>query len=84
MHYCNKDIGYFGESIATNYIRNQGYIILERNFTCKLGEIDIIAKDKNFIVFIEVKTRYSSFYGNPSESITFRKQNKIYKTANYI
>ncbi|NFA59328.1 YraN family protein [Clostridium sporogenes] len=81
MHYCNKDIGYFGETIATNYIKNQGYIILEKNFRCKLGEIDIIAKDKNFIVFIEVKTRYSSFYGSPSESITFRKQNKIYKTA---
>ncbi|EPS50345.1 hypothetical protein CFSAN002367_12475 [Clostridium botulinum CFSAN002367] len=81
MHYCNKDIGSFGETIAVDYIKNCGYIILERNFRCKLGEIDIIAKDKNFIVFIEVKTRYSYIYGSPSEAITFRKQNKIYKTA---
>ncbi|APH14262.1 nuclease-related domain protein [Clostridium sporogenes] len=81
MHYCNKDIGSFGEAIAADYIKNCGYIILEKNFRCKLGEIDIIAKDKNFIVFIEVKTRYGSIYGSPSEAITFKKQNKIYKTA---
>ncbi|MGO5073080.1 YraN family protein [Clostridium sporogenes] len=81
MHYCNKDIGSFGETIAADYIKNCGYIILEKNFRCKLGEIDIIAKDKNFIVFIEVKTRYGCIYGSPSEAITFKKQNKIYKTA---
>ena len=54
---------------------------IRKNFRCKLGEIDIIAKDKSFIVFIEVKTRYGSIYGSPSEAITFKKQNKIYKTA---
>ncbi|EJO5348193.1 YraN family protein [Clostridium botulinum] len=83
MHYCNKDIGYFGEDLACEYIKNLGYIILEKNFKCKLGEIDIIAKDKNIIAFIEVKTRYNYIYGSPSESITFKKQNKIYKTAEY-
>lgn len=83
MHYCNKDIGSLGEGIAADYIKNLGYIILEKNFRCKLGEIDIIAKDKNFITFIEVKTRYSSIYGTPGTAITIKKQNRIYKTAQF-
>ena len=52
--HIKKEFGNTGEDIATEYLEKQGYIILERNFYCKQGEIDIIAKDKNEVVFVEV------------------------------
>ena len=55
--HIKKDFGNSGEDIAVQYLKKQGHIILERNFYCKQGEIDIITKDKNEIVFIEVKSR---------------------------
>ena len=55
--HIKKEFGNTGEDIATEYLEKQGYIILERNFYCKQGEIDIIAKDKNEVVFVEVKSR---------------------------
>jgi len=81
MYSFNKDIGNLGESIAEEYLTKMGYIVLEKNFRSKFGEIDIIGKDGNYIAFIEVKARYGSLYGTPAESITTLKQNKIYKTA---
>lgn len=81
MKILNKQIGNMGEDIAVDYLKKSGYIILDRNFKCKIGEIDIIGKDNNYIVFIEVKTRYGNKYGIPSESVTYLKQRKIYKTA---
>jgi putative endonuclease len=81
MGVLNKSIGSHGENIAEKHLKEMGYIILERNFKCKIGEIDIIAKDKSYICFIEVKTRYGSFYGSPGESVTKLKQYKIYRTA---
>lgn len=81
MYSYNKDIGNLGENIAENYLINKDYIILDRNFRCKTGEIDIIAKDGNYISFIEVKTRYGTLYGTPGESVNYLKQYRIYKTA---
>lgn len=81
MKSLNRSIGSYGEAIAEDYLKSIGYVILEKNFVCKIGEIDLIAKDKNFISFIEVKTRYGNLYGSPGESITTLKQHKIYKTA---
>lgn len=81
MYSYKKDIGNLGENIAENYLINRGYIILDRNFRCKTGEIDIIAKDGNYISFIEVKTRYGNLYGTPGESVNYLKQYRIYKTA---
>lgn len=81
MRALNKSIGFYGEEIAENYLREMGYTILERNFKCKIGEIDIIAKDSNHICFIEVKTRYGTLYGTPGESVTNSKQYKIQRTA---
>jgi putative endonuclease len=77
----NKPIGNYGEELAQNYIKNIGFTILDTNYNCKLGEIDIVAKDKNYICFIEVKTRFNKAYGNPSEAITLSKQKTLYKVA---
>lgn len=81
MYSYKKDIGNLGENIAENYLIDRGYIILDRNFRCKTGEIDIIAKDGIYISFIEVKTRYGTLYGTPGESVNYLKQYRIYKTA---
>lgn len=78
-----QKIGKYGEDEAEKYLRQKGYKILERNFNCKRGEIDIIALDKGEIVFIEIKARASLKYGLPSESVTKYKLKHIYKTAEY-
>ena len=81
MKAFNKDIGEFGEGISESYLKNSGYKILEKNFKCKCGEIDLIASNDGCICFIEVKTRYGTNFGMPSESVIFSKQHKINKTA---
>lgn len=83
MHSFNKDIGSYGEAAAVNYLKKLGYRILDKNFRCRTGEIDIIGKYKNYICFIEVKTRYTLSFGTPSEAVSWSKQKKIYKTAEY-
>ena len=69
------------EIIATNYLKEKGYKILATNYKNKVGEIDIIAQDKDYIVFIEVKARLSEAFGNPFEAINYYKQQKIHKVA---
>ncbi len=69
------------KNISENYLKNLGYKILEKNFRCKCGEIDLIAMHKGYVCFIEVKTRYGINFGIPAESVTYSKQRKIYKTA---
>lgn len=80
-------IGQNGEKEVQEYLRQNNYIILEKNFECKIGEIDIIALDKSLkepeIVFIEVKTRTNCAYGMPAEAVTYIKQQHIYNTAKY-
>jgi len=77
--------GKLGESKSLEYLQNNYYQIVEKNFFCRYGEIDIIALDKkqNELVFIEVKTRTNLLYGMPIESISNKKINKIKKTINY-
>lgn len=75
--------GKIGEDLAIKYLKNKGYKIIERNFQCRQGEIDIIAKDKNEIVIIEVKTRKCLDYGNPAEAVDDNKRKRIYKSAEY-
>lgn len=84
-HYKNdsKCLGDRGEYIANYFLIKKGYKILKRNYRCFSGEIDIIAKDKKEIVFVEVKTRRNTHYGKPVESITFQKKKHIYDTAKY-
>lgn len=73
----NKKVGSFGEMLAIRYLENLNYKILDRNFNTSYGEIDIIAKEKNEYVFIEVKTRTSKKYGGPAEAVNFKKEKHI-------
>ncbi len=75
--------GYKGESIAVGFLKKNGYKILEQNYKNKLGEIDIVAKDRGTLVFVEVKTRRSDQYGHPKWAVTPRKQRKISMVALY-
>ncbi len=76
-------LGKTGENQAIKYLRNEGYKIRSRNFRTKFGEIDIIAKDKDTLVFVEVKTRSGTGFGNPEESITPGKIGRIIKACEY-
>ena len=78
----NSDIGKLNEKLAVNFLKkNCKYKVLETNFYTPLGEIDIIAKDKNIIVFIEVKYSSTSYFGLPRERVNIYKQNKIRQSA---
>ena len=78
-----KTIGNNAELIAKEFIKTKGYIIITSNFRSKFGEIDIIASDSNYLVFIEVKYRKSLKNGLPREAVNYKKQNRIIKTAQY-
>ncbi len=82
--YVRHILGKRGEDEAVKYLEHQGYRIIERNFMCRQGEIDIIALDKNYIVFIEIKSRTSTEYGLPSESVTERKIKHMKKAIQYF
>lgn len=75
------DLGKSGEETAVNFLKDNGYKILSRNYKSKLGEIDIIAKDKDTLAFIEVKTRHSDKFGLPCEAVSNLKQKQISKAA---
>ena len=81
--FYKKNLGQEGEKIAIKYLQRLGYTIIEQNFRCKSGEIDIIAKEEEQIIFIEVKTRTSNRYGEPIESVNSIKQKHIVSTASY-
>lgn len=83
MKKYNKDIGFYGEDISVDFLRNEGYKILEKNFNCSSGEIDIIALKNNILSFIEVKSRFTTSFGNPKESVTCYKQHRIINSAKY-
>ena len=78
----HNDFGKLGEEIAANYLIGKGYEILERNWRNIHKEIDIIAKDGNFLVIVEVKTRQTDEYGNPDIAVTKKKQRMLISAAN--
>lgn len=78
-----RSIGSRYEAAAAEYLKKQGYRILEQNFCCRSGEIDIIAKQAEYLVFVEVKYRRNESCGNPLEAVDIRKQRRISKTALY-
>ena len=81
MHTKRQQFGKKSEELAAWYLKKNGYKILEQNYRTRLGEIDIIAKDKKTIVFVEVKSRRSIRYGSPKWSVTYQKQRKISMVA---
>lgn len=81
--YLRHITGKSGEDIAIKYLEKNNYEIMERNFSCRQGEIDIIAKDNNEIVFIEVKTRTNNQYGEPANAVTYIKKKHLINTIKY-
>lgn len=80
----NKEIGRFGESLACKYLEKIGYNIICRNFYTSNSEVDIISRNKDEFVFIEVKTRISKKYGYPIDSVDNLKKKHIMSAARYF
>lgn len=78
-----QSIGAFGERVAAEHLRGAGMVILDRNFRCKHGEIDIVARDGDTLVICEVKTRRSLEYGSPFEAVTPPKAARLRRLAAY-
>lgn len=76
-----NSLGKEGEEIALHFFRKKGFRIIEKNYRTPFGEIDIIAKEKDILVFIEVKTRADNSFGYPFEAVTPRKREKIRRVA---
>lgn len=74
-------LGLKGELAARRFLRKKGWRILQSNFQCRYGELDLIAEDKDCLVFCEVKTRGPGMIALPQESVTYAKQQKMIKTA---
>ena len=84
MNFTDKqELGKDGEDVSCIYLEQIGYRIIERNFTCRQGEIDIIAKDKDEYVFIEVKTRSNLNFGRPKDAVNEPKQKHIYQSTKF-
>jgi putative endonuclease len=73
--------GTLGEDVAASFLERQGYSIVEKNYYYQHGEIDIIAQEQETLVFVEVKTRRSTRFGEPQESVTPKKQELLRRTA---
>lgn len=76
-----KLLGRQGEEAAARYLEKNGYRLLDRNYTCRLGEIDMVALDRDVMVFVEVRSRSGDAYGPAQESVTGRKQYKLKQLA---
>src|SRR3989338_401396 len=81
MRYKNRTVGSCGENIAVRFLSHKGYRIIGKNVKTFVGEIDIVAKKKGYIVFVEVKTRFSLSSGPPHESVTENKKRKLIQCA---
>lgn len=79
----HNELGELGEEMAVDYLSKKGYTILERNYRYDRAEVDIIAQDKEQIVIVEVKTRTSSFFGDPQDFVSRRKIKQLVKVADY-
>lgn len=76
-----REQGEYTESLACRYLESKGFKLIEKNFSCRLGEIDLIMQDNDSLVFVEVRYRRSNNFGSGAESITVSKQSKLIKTA---
>jgi putative endonuclease len=74
-------VGRFGEQLAATYLSDAGLSIVERNWRCSDGELDIVARDGPVLIFVEVKTRSSTAFGDPAEAVDRAKANRLRKLA---
>ncbi|MGM0370654.1 MAG: YraN family protein [Bacillota bacterium] len=79
----NRTAGYYGEQLAEKFLKQQNYKILERNFWCRYGEIDLIAQEGDYLSFIEVKSASNQDFIYPQEKVDSKKQKKIKRVAQY-
>jgi len=83
MRYSPREIGKMGERIAVKFLLSGKFRILNRNFSCPLGEIDIVTRKNDCVIFFEVKTRTSNKFGHPLEAITGQKKKHILRSCYY-
>lgn len=76
-----REQGEFTENLACQFLEKKGFKLIERNFHCRLGEIDLIMQDNKSLVFVEVRYRRNNNFGSGAESVTYTKQSKLIKTA---
>lgn len=77
-------LGQEGERLAERYLQKKGYTLVERNYRCPAGELDLIVLDRRVVVFVEVKTRTGPGFGSPLEAVEFRKQRKMIQAAQFF
>jgi putative endonuclease len=77
-------LGKQGERVAEQYLKRKGYKVVERNYRCAAGELDLIVLDRRVVVFVEVKTRTGHGFGTPLEAVEFRKQRKMIQAAQFF
>lgn len=76
-----QSLGKRGETLAADYLRRLGYTVVETNYRCQWGEVDIVAQEGDTLVFVEVRTRRGASFGAPQESLTPRKRQRLISTA---
>ncbi|MCJ7547147.1 MAG: YraN family protein [Deltaproteobacteria bacterium] len=81
MEDTRKALGSRGEDLAVQYLKKRGFKVIERNYRCSVGEIDLIAREKNTLVFVEIKARSSFEYGLPQDAVDRFKQKKLIEVA---
>jgi putative endonuclease len=79
-----QELGKEGERVAEQFLKRKGYKLVERNFRCTEGELDLIVLDRRVVVFVEVKTRTGRGFGSPLEAVEYRKQQKMIRAAQYF
>ncbi|HRW19535.1 MAG TPA: YraN family protein [Dermatophilaceae bacterium] len=80
-HRLAAAVGAFGQRVAERYLVDQGLVVLDRNWRCRIGEIDLVARDGDCLVVCEVKTRRGSAFGTPAESVTWAKLARLRRLA---
>jgi len=83
MRNLRQILGEKGEKQAARYLKKKGYKVVTANYRCKYGEIDLIVRDADILIFIEVKTRTSTDFGDPAAAVDYRKQQQISKVAHH-
>ena len=84
MSDARQIFGRQGEEIAERFLRKKGYAVVQRNYRCPAGEVDLIVLDRRVIVFVEVKTRSGDRFGTPLEAVEARKQQKMMRAAQFF